>query len=1306
MKFSSKLFRHTFHSLTYIVVSLLVLAAIMLSIARLTLPVIEDYKDDIEIWVSDLIGQQVEIATLDAAWYGLEPQLVLKGVQLLSKDRSETFGYLQQARIGLNIVGSVYEGRFQPGALTIEGAHLVIIRQADGNVSISGLDRGAGNKTQNKDEALSDWLFNQRILDIKDSEIIWLDLKSKRKKRNATAGEDEDVLWKFSQVNLRFRNDGDHHLIHGAVTLPDALGARLEVAMDARGDLLSANGWSGSAYVEGSNLKFRQWLDKMPKLQASINDGVIGLRLWSQWRKASLTSVKGDVFSNGFQLSVENEPKIQVIESLSSNVLIQKINEGWEATFDDISISTTKKIWPEARVDLKADLEKGIVDAQVSAIDIADVLPIIKLFDRKKSKTFQLLSRLKPSGVINDIHVSVADMKTAPQYYVSGKINDFSNLPWRKIPGVKDVNGQFSLGNGVFQLDIPRQNINLNYSGVFSYPARLNDVEGVILGKNDNNGFSLVAKNIHAEYRGAIANGSLRFDVPIGKDPYLDLAFYFKNGKVQNAKYYIPSKIMNSKAVDWITKSLIKGKVKSGGLLYFGNVKKFPFYQSQGLFDLSLDIEDGTLLFAKDWPRITGIDGVFELSANSLSFYADSAWSMESRLSRVNVVFPEFRATDRKLLIDGIVEGSSENKLRYLHKSPLETLFASAISPLKIFGDSSLNLSLDIPLGDVKKTKVDGLVKIANNRLLADEWKLNMENVSTNLRFDNKGIYTDAISASMAGMALTGEINTRDGLDSSRNIIISGAADVEIKEINYLLDEFVDKAHWGDYLAGKTQIQTKVNIPVLSKKDDAENISLEIEADLENISLSLPFPLGKEVTSPDKLKLKVDLSGEQRLLDIKTNDIHALFEMIPVGETQLIRRGGIGFGETAKLPTEHGFRFLGHLDRFSWTQWEPVIFPSEGEIPLLSGGGAGSSQYFNVEVDRLELFGSWFGKTSVQASSGAQLWSIHLSGDEIAGEVFIPVVLSSGPLVMNMDKLVISRPESDEGEEEIYLDPKKMPEVKITAKDFIFNEINFGALSVVANKIDTGLHLDKFSMKTKYTDISATGNWVEGNGDQVSAFDIQVKTTKLDKSIASWGFSDAFGDGKGKVEINASWPGKPSDFSFEKASGNMNINIKDASLLNFELGAAKMVGLFLPRRLLLDFRDVFKKGMLFDSIKGHYKIDDGNAYTTDLNLDGPMADILMTGRIGLVAEDYDQLVTVNRRLVGDSISTLAALAANPLVNPILAAQVYALKKLFEKQIDDILSVQYTVTGSWEEPKITPVVKNLETRGEQIDELFE
>jgi len=266
--------------LFYLTVSLLVVLAVSLSLARVLLPNIDEHKTDIEIWVSELIGQQVEIATLDAAWYGFEPQLVLKGVRLLSDDRMQTHGYFQQARLGIDLFSSAIEGSIQPGAFTLEGARFVLIRGKDGRISLEGFTNPDDVSAPKGNRLLDQWFLKQRLVAVKDSEIIWQDL---------TQGE---KTWLFSDVNLRFRNSGSHHWLDGWVTLPDSLGSRLDVAFDMRGDLLLTNAWSGNAYIESEKLNVSEMNKVFSFDLPEINGGTVGLRLWSQWRQAGLYSLK------------------------------------------------------------------------------------------------------------------------------------------------------------------------------------------------------------------------------------------------------------------------------------------------------------------------------------------------------------------------------------------------------------------------------------------------------------------------------------------------------------------------------------------------------------------------------------------------------------------------------------------------------------------------------------------------------------------------------------------------------------------------------------------------------------------------------------------------------------------------------------------------------------------------------------------------------------------------------------------------------------------------------------------------------
>ena len=66
----------------------------------------------------------------------------------------------------------------------------------------------------------------------------------------------------------------------------------------------------------------------------------------------------------------------------------------------------------------------------------------------------------------------------------------------------------------------------------------------------------------------------------------------------------------------------------------------------------------------------------------------------------------------------------------------------------------------------------------------------------------------------------------------------------------------------------------------------------------------------------------------------------------------------------------------------------------------------------------------------------------------------------------------------------------------------------------------------------------------------------------------------------------------------------------------------------LPRRLSLDFRDVFQRGFGFDAIEGDFAIREGSAFTDNLVLRGPAAQAAIQGRAGLVAQDYEQQASV------------------------------------------------------------------------------
>jgi uncharacterized protein YhdP len=119
----------------------------------------------------------------------------------------------------------------------------------------------------------------------------------------------------------------------------------------------------------------------------------------------------------------------------------------------------------------------------------------------------------------------------------------------------------------------------------------------------------------------------------------------------------------------------------------------------------------------------------------------------------------------------------------------------------------------------------------------------------------------------------------------------------------------------------------------------------------------------------------------------------------------------------------------------------------------------------------------------------------------------------------------------------------------------------------------------------------------------------------------------------------------------------------------------------LPRRITLDFRDIFSEGFAFDRIRGKFDVKHGVMQTTDLQIQGPAAKVLMEGSIDLAHETQNLKVRV-QPAVGETLAVGAMLA-----NPIAGAVAWVAQKLLKDPLDQAFAFEYAVTGQWRDPKV-------------------
>ena len=153
------------------------------------------------------------------------------------------------------------------------------------------------------------------------------------------------------------------------------------------------------------------------------------------------------------------------------------------------------------------------------------------------------------------------------------------------------------------------------------------------------------------------------------------------------------------------------------------------------------------------------------------------------------------------------------------------------------------------------------------------------------------------------------------------------------------------------------------------------------------------------------------------------------------------------------------------------------------------------------------------------------------------------------------------------------------------------------------------------------------------------------------------------------------------------------IHVGPGRFTKLEPGPGKLLGVLslqaLPRRVTLDYSDVFSEGFAFDEITGNVRIAGGVMTTSDLKLVGPAAKVDISGEADLAKETQRLTVRVQPAL-SSSVSAGAALLflANPLVGAAVGAGSLFAQALLQDPVEKMFRYEYTVTGGWSDPVVT------------------
>jgi len=1221
MKFFISLTRSLLVKLWMLFAAIIVLVAVVTTTVRLAMPALNQYRGDIEAWISEFVGQNVRISEISGEWRGLSPKLVVKDVRLMDATDTRPLMRFREAYIGLDFYSSLKKWQLEPGSLTVVGAKLLVSRDRDGRIAIEGFAVPVAEPRDEQAIALARWFFQQVKLGIRDSEVHWRDERTGRDMR-------------FVGVRARLRSDGMRHQVDGGVELPQGLGQRLEFALDFEGDMVSPEGWSGTLYAKGEDILIDPWLSDWARQWFPAVAGDADFTLWSTWQGGRLQKVEGGAQARGIRLT-----GAAVDFSLGAEQFAwQRLPQGWRFDAKPLRLSRDKETLPSSRVSITASQE-GDAEAQTMTTDIdmvrlQDVALLVGSVPKLFPEVQQALAALEPRGELHDVRLRYRAPGTAPaDYAFSARFRGLGARPWRGIPGVQGLAGtvNHSRHSGRLSLAMGEAGGSVNFPAVFRTPLQVERLAGIVQWHRVTGGWHLEAEDLVVSNAdiSAVAGVAVELFDDDGASPLLDITVAFGNGNVEHASIYFPVNVIPKNTLTWLDRGLVSGRVVSGTAAFRGPVRAFPFDKKEGTFGVRFKVENVLLDYQVGWPRIDEIEADVTFDGRRMEINAAAGKIFSADILRARAVIPDLGAREPVLSVDGTTRGSVRDALRYLDQSPLRAKFQNYLAGTSAEGDGVLDLALKLPLS-ARPAEIAGSFEFRDSTLrFADLPEISKVNGS--LRFSEAAVSADDIRGHLLGEPAEFKVRTVQ-LDK----LSGGGAATEIE-----VGSRTDPRALGKQLAlpligrmqGKPNWVATLQFP--EEWGSSERATrLHVAMDLQGVAVDLPAPFAKTAAEALKMELRSSLSmktgGDFTL--VYGNRLSGAFELSPAKHGVILARGGLHIGpRTAVLPDGPMLRITGDL----------------GDVPLAAW----------VDV--------------LREQAGTERDSRLAFADDLL-------------VMLDVDRLHLERRESDVPGQPA--DPRDVPALRIQARQFSYGNIDFGSLNMEVSKRPQGLHVDRLLMKTADMEVTADGDWLLAQGKSKSDFEMRLRHEDFGRLLKQFGYVSNVEGGGTDLRIGARWAGTPLDYALEKLNGKLYLKIGKGRFLDISPGVGRIFGLFslqaLPRRLLLDFSDLFKKGFSYDRIEGDFTVEDGNAYTNNLIMEGPSAKIVISGRTGLASEDYDQLVTVTPSLSG-SLAVAGAVAGGPLG----AAAAILAERLFKRQIRKITSHQYTVKGTWDDPVI-------------------
>lgn len=1260
--------------------ALIVLVATLSVLFRVAVNAVPGYRAKLEQFVAISVGHPARIGAMALTWRGLRPTLDLRDIALLDASGQPLLA-ARRLRLGIDL-GRLIAGGRTPDRVDISGLQLDAEVSAAGQWSLRGFDPAAnsgGPAPMLRDLA--------RFEDIRLQDCVLL----LHDARLGALAETPPLTFRLASATIHRR--AEHYQARAQLDPPAELARRVTLSAAFDGAAEEPSSWRGEGQLHVEQIVGWPWLAPALAPGVALTFDRTGLDLGGALEAGHLRRVTLDAQAESVIARQSGKPLAQ-IAGLHAQAVAQIGDDGaWQLDIQQFVLRGARGSWnPGKTFALRATAaEGGALRLHADRLRLDDLAPWLALV-RALPPALARLRDLRGDAETPDLTLTPQDLDdrgpAQPHYALSARLKGFGLAADATQTGFAGMDGTVEADSSGGRLKLADTELTLTMPELFERAVPIESLSGDLAWRRIGADWrldvsSLTLKTLASQ---ATGDGSLLLPADPSALPQLGLHLRLQSADAAALKPLMPTD-WGTGTRAWLNRALIHARVATAVLKIDAPMTPRTVEGHTTMpWQLDLEAVDGELAFAQEWPTAQALHVQLHFHDRGLDVEVDRGELGGTRIERITANIADLHRSD--LVLDGSVGGDARDFYKVLRDSPMKARLASLLERTEAAGPTRADLHLRVPLtGDNPDAQASGSVRFDDAQLSVRGLDEPVRAVRGNVVFDRAGVRAEALAGRLYDTAITARIE-------------ADAAALD----GVLLGEFTLAPGGDQGIAGafvpmwlRQGLSGSALFRLRLPFSGIDSGHLLVTSQLLGVTSALPPPLTKtpEETLPVSLAIGGDATPPLRVQITVGDALRAALRFATV-DAVLHTRGvevRLGEGEMPRADGE-GLALVGAPTRLDLGSW--IAFLGAAEI------GAATLPFLGADLTpaRLDYGKLMLGRTHLVVKAAAGGMSVQLDGaanGQIDWQSAHGGRINARLQSLTLEALpTLPAQPAEAGKESVgesagesVFDPKAAPLLDLDCAALTLGEVGLGHLTLLTSRVADGQRIERLNLTGGKLDVDAHGAWQRSGGDAAASsadLTFEIASTNIAGVLKALGYEPNLRAEDARFSGHLNWSPSPAGLEFALAKGDVNLDVKRGGLQAVQPGAGRVLGLInlyaLPRRLVLDFRDVTSSGLAFDKLSGDFTLADGNANTSNVQIAGPSVKIQMSGRIGLAARDYDQRVTVY-----PDISTGITLGATLLGGPIGGGIALVAQQLFNKPFNRLAKFSYRVTGSWDNPEV-------------------